>query len=695
MDFRDNYDETVTDAGETIFIHKYINYKEELFDTNNMPSAPVEPNEFVSKVSYYLQKLGNIISSDTPKQIEAFCRLYNYNIELNSKGSNLQFIHAAQTGIGKSLSLQIYISMLQQQSSLVIVSKVDEAISYCKFINELRRDENYARCFYSITDKNKKNEYRVENYELSSYQCIVISHAMFQRLNQTNSIELYNQYNKVQRDLIVIDEKVNLYTKNIISLTELVEFKKMVSDLITKMGKENFTTKMLDNLLKEVTSFGKILKVDKEEGIFENGENIDLLVMGYPYIDYYENEKENEDFYLNNCNDELNRINELIVEKIEQIMDEIALLSKITSAKFKYSIKQDIDELLGRIENILTTPSESIFIYLDNLDVHAFCVDSIINKLGSCIVLDATARINEFYKIACYTNPNMKNTTVSLCRKYSNLTIFKAKGYRQGRSSIYKSISKEEKQYNAKMYLSHAANILSNKDDKLLIITHKDFKKSILDECNDPRIQFTHWGNHIGKNDWSDCNKVMVIGWNFISGLETLCTGINAINNITYAQGYISKTMIYELKKTQIVDDLIQGTMRTQARKIATKDGDCKPTEVYLYYEDTKEYIDVLDLFESQFPESKVVEWTPIGITPLVKRTKPNKNVDLIIAYLEAKESEHAIDVMLKDVLSDLGINKSTGSRLVNDNEYFKTELEKKGYILKNSDGKSKYFILK
>jgi len=704
MDIRKNLERIVPSNSdeENIFIHKYINHKEDPYNTDIMPITPVNPAEFIVKAIPLLEK-HITISIDTPNQIEAFCRLYNYNIQLNEQKSALRLIHAAQTGTGKSFSLQIYLSMLKNESSLIVVSKVSEAIEYCKFINELREDENYAKCYYTITDKNKNSDSRVENYELSSYQCIVISHAMFKQLNQSVSIDQYKIYNNKQRDLIVIDEKINLYTKSVVSFKELIDLQDTISSLASTMGKNDFSSNILNALIKEVSFLGKVIKETKEEKVL-NSEHLELLVTSYIFSDEDNKKLNNADEqqfnkirnnYFTECNKELENIMNLFNEKINSIMEEIALLSKVTSAKFKHSISLDMKELLARIKAILTTPSSSIFVYLDNRGTYTFCIDNIINKLGSCIVLDATANVNEFYKIANYSNPDIKFTNVLRSRKYSNLSINKAKGYSQGRSSIFKSISNEERKYNAKMYLSHANGILSSSTDKLLIITHKGFKPYLIDQCDDSRIEFTHWGDHLGKNDWSDCNKVMVIGWNFISRLETTLTGINALNDINSAQSELFTSMISRLELTQIVEDLVQGVMRIQARKIDTLDGNCKPTEVYLYYQDNENYNNIIDLFVSQFPETNVSDWTPIGIKPLTKKTKPNKIVDRVIAYLEKKEATKVMDVMQKDVLEDLSINKSTASRIFNSNEYFTEQLEKKGYLLRNSNGKSKHFILK
>ncbi|MBA6327388.1 cold shock domain-containing protein [Colwellia sp. MB02u-6] len=95
-----------------------------------MPDTPIEPEEFVEKVVVQLASKSVLISKDMPELLEHMCRLFNFsirpNIELPKTVRNLVF--PAQTGTGKSVSVQVYVSMLENYSVIIVVAKVEEAI---------------------------------------------------------------------------------------------------------------------------------------------------------------------------------------------------------------------------------------------------------------------------------------------------------------------------------------------------------------------------------------------------------------------------------------------------------------------------------------------------------------------------------------------------------------------------------------
>ena len=645
------------------------------YHTNNMPKVPIDPGVLALEVIGYLKQYDNVIADETVEQLKSFCRLFNFIVNFEKDSSPFKFIHAAQTGSAKSLSLKVYVSLLEEHSSLIVVSKVQEALAYCKFINQASKNENYARCFYSITDKNKDNPLRVDSNKLKDYRCIVISHAMFKVLNQSNSMDNYKLYDNKKRDLIVVDEKISFYDTTEVTYDEIHNLFQYFNHLIEGKNIENYDDQIFELII-------YLFQYCKDELEDTNAE--------MSFLSFNSDIMEND---LGITQERINRLFEsvepIVYERIDKLFKELHYFSKLTNKHYESSVYHDVEETIAKIKLIL---SGDFIYYKNNYEKSLIRIDNIVNKLGNCLILDGTANINEFYKIAYRYSSLTIDVTAKQIRKYSNLTIHKAKGYRQGRSSTFKMKTKAQVKEYAKIYISYLNTILTSKNDKLLIITHKGYKQFLMEECNDPRVQFTHWGDHIGKNDWSDCNKVMVIGWNFMNEKAHICNAFNAINNRDETGINVTSDVLKNFANTQLADDLVQGVMRSKARKIATKDADCEPTDVYLFYEDIKEYNDVLELFESQFPMCKVLEWKPKGIDLPKKRAKVKQKADMIINYLQSKESTDQ-NISLKDVLEELEINKSTASRIIN-GEYFKEELNKKGYKYKNSNGRTKYFIL-
>jgi hypothetical protein len=639
-----------------------------------MPITPIDPKTLVKHATKWLQEHEVFISDNTPLQIEEICKLFNYCIFINNKEKTMpiKFIYAAQTGSGKSISLQVYVSLLKKESSLIVVSKVSEAISYCRFINKLSNDDNYARCYYAVTDENVDSDVRVNNYQLKKYRCIVITHSMFKLVNQRVEIDIYKLYQGKQRDLIVIDEKISLYEVHKISLSEINkiidEFMKIniYSEISKDYNLDNNIFYRLDDFF-DMISRPILSDTKKSVNLIEHN----LVAKCFTDI---EESVENTKLIIN--------------ERVEQLFKEIQDISGITDDNFKKSVITSFEKSLENIKYIL---SDDLLFYKHKKSL--LRVDNIESKLGACVNLDATSSINEFYKVANRYASFFAEVPAKQIRKYSNLSIYKAKGYSQGRQSIFEKLDKDTVKQNVEMYLSYAYGVLEKPTDKLLIVTQKGFVSKLKDKCIDKRISFTYWGNHTGKNDWNDCNKVMIVGWNYIPNITNVTNALSALDDTRRAESLLTTEVVNEFEITQLADDLVQAVMRANARKIATKDGDCNKNEIYLFYQDYVKYNAILTLFQSQFPQAKIIDWKPKGIQKRSKKTADERTADDFIRHLRAKEDNYKT-YLFSDLKKDLNVKPPKATR-VTSSEYFKKELEKEGYVFKKINGKSKYFILK
>jgi hypothetical protein len=287
------------------------------------------------------------------------------------------------------------------------------------------------------------------------------------------------------------------------------------------------------------------------------------------------------------------------------------------------------------------------------------------------IVLDATATVNQYYDTLTYC----KNAAVWHIdsidpRTYKNLTIHKAKGFNQGKTSLYEGLASETVNRNLDYYLATANSILTP-NDKLLIIAHKRFKEMLEIKNEDPRIEFTHWGNHVGKNNWSHCNKVMIIGWNRIPQNVHYLNFTSAVGSLQGARESIKindSLDVYSL--TQLVDDLIQATMRCSARKTIDAEGNCTVSDLYIFYANNKKDTAVVESFEKYFKDVKVTTWVPgqVGINPNLRRRAID--IDRVMQYLVIK-SKTCENILWNNVITDLELNASKASSILN-NQSFK-----------------------
>jgi hypothetical protein len=776
-----------------------------IYDPYDFPDTPICPDAFLAKVTAELTSMGVFISNDTPELLKSMCRTFNFsqNHDPTQLPPTLRhLVFPAQTGIGKSVSLQVYVSMLVQPSSLIVVAKVEEAISYCEKINALSGNPNYARCYYAITDTNKDHPLRLDAAELYSAQCLVITHNMFKRVNGLENTELFSLYQGQPRDFIVIDEKLSFYEQKQLTYAQLDTFidrvetsilessklnalpsshatlailKKLKAFLLYKDDKivTNDTSLVIKDpqrhdLVAELAKLGETLTYS-DDGLGEVKKLIDLKdkeavrqhlhKCGYPTqgrkrnvigvssvdLEHYigqcydaidpfyceqldpdlaachprpklEDEPSNDDGsfdYLfsdeyhkkfdewyqasvefNNKYHDLTslslalEISKIILHtRVDELFDGLINLGAKHNPSYKQSLLNSINE---QIETLSTLSNEDFFIYKTNLGNSIFTIEGMTNKLGLSVVLDATAQFNEYYRLANRFLGHVGFVLARRIRNYQNLTIYKAKGFIQSRSALYRGKEKHEIKEIAQAYLSQAVGVL-DKDDKLLIICHKDFKTHLEKLNSDPRIVFTHWGNHVGRNDWSGCNKVMLVGWNYLNPSEQIASICSALESVFVTTQYLDDELVEKFEISQLADDMVQGFMRSQARVIATPDSDCKPTSFYLFYKDDDKSRQVIDLVEKQFPFATVLDWQPTTKFT-IKKSKTQTNADKVLDVLVEKAKTNQT-YLLADLVKETGINKSNMSRVVT-SDYFKQRLSEVGFIYTNKDGRSNQFIL-
>lgn len=631
-----------------------------LVNTKNFKTHPIEPELLTKKVLEKLNEFNIIVSKNTPQLIAELCKSFNHAIFVNKHYENYQnFILSPQTGSAKSLSAKVYISLLNNESSIVIVPRVDVAIEFCMHINEWSGNQNYARCIYQISNVNKNHVTRVEEKELCNYRCIVITHNMFIKANTSKNIDIFKNYQEEKRDFILIDERVKLFEKRSIEkhiLEKYIEIEQFHE--VDKYNNNEILTvavfkihSMLQNLLKTFEEF-------KQTSIREH---LNILYSSYhleccritSLLEYDSNE--------------INKIIQTIKDNNIDFVQN-ALMPKETNAFNKQS-KVKLIELLKAIKSI----SENDFIYYKDANNESIAtIIPIENLFGTCVTLDATAKINMYYQIE---SMNGRKTTrlieTTSTKTYSNLTIHKAKGYFQGKSTIYKSRSARIK---AKAYLELIERILEDNKDNILIITSKDFRKVLESLTANKRIYFTHWGNHTGKNEWNNCARTMIVGWNFYKNIEYYGSFVSACESIrdAFSTHMLEKKIRHKFKVTQVADDLVQAVNRSAIRNTIDENGNCPKSHIYIFYADKEEYLDIMAIFLEEFEGAKIQEWSPkLNLYKKEVKSKPEQKIDAVITFI-SNELKQTDNVLLSTIPQKLDIPKSTLNRLMKHSEFSK-----------------------
>lgn len=643
------------------------------WSTKSFPINPIEPETLVDEVTKQLQSYGNVVPSKTPIMVAELCKGFNECIRLNQTGDIPQtIIFSPKTGSAKSTSAKAYISLLNDVSSLVVVPRVDDAIGYCNDINSWSNDPDYARCYYRITDEHPDCDVRTDRNHINDFRCIVITHAMLRTISRYSETSIAEVLKERQRDLVIVDERLSLFHSYEINKHEVVE----LIDIFARIEKDTYYNleslqKPLVMLLDIISKLESVGSKIKQKVIPVNGRLEYELRQIYDYT---------------NINFQL--IKTLIDDKNIRFVQSSTLFKK--SDIIEEDAKKIVLEKMRSLEQIL---KNEFYCFKSGEHTKLISTENLRHAFGSIVVLDATAEINQMYdtrSIAQHMQTMHMETTDP--RIYTNLTINIAIGHNQSRDAIYKNASKNERD-EAMKYLQVAKSLLTDKEDKLLVITFKNFRNLMEQQNTESNIKFTHWGNHVGKNDWSDCNKVMIVGWNYLTEDVHYNNFIHAVGSQGLSDELMNDETIKSYKVTQMVDDLVQATMRCSARKTIDEDGNCVPSELYLFRPNHEEGKTIISSFISAFVDVAAKEWIPEHAEIVAKKSKSTDNADFIINYLK-DNVKTTTDVYMKTIIDETGMESYTVSRTIK-SEYFRQKLKEEGFIEHKFDGKSKGFLLK
>ena len=662
-------------------------------------NTPVDEHKFMLNVRQVFTQFNVHVSTDLPKVLAKLCRTLNHSIT-NPRQSSLDFrdiwAFPAQTGIGKSIALQIYVAMLKTEASLIVVSTRDEANRYAEYIADLSGDLYYPRAVFSGGSV-KEYEFSCDVHDdIDKYRCLVITHKRMQGLAnaEEDTLALYRLYrdkngNTKPRELVVIDEKLSFANHESVTMAEyermlaFVENALAFSKVCRALGKRSQVTKQLRAIKEFLVS---------EAGTLSDEKSAKLIDPHQPFIALIEEElPEMLDLKL---------FKEVVEARFDELSEEINSVLNTKDDRLKKEKSKTLT-LVSKFCRILQRENgdgeycdlKHLALFKTNQAITISKFKLFYSVFGACVVLDATATVNEFYKTASTGRlPTFDVIDVPKVRKYKNLKIFTAKGHLQSRDALCGTGGKLSS--TVEKYLPVIESLKSGKE-KLLVVGHKAF----IDEIwrgyfKDKAVSLTHWGNHVGKNDWNDCSKVLVIGWNYLPPLETVAEIYGAYlpsGDIT-ATSKITKDNIEKFSTAQMAEDIIQAVMRTRARVIADDDSNCHPTEVYLLYPDRVKEQNVIDTVIAEFPEAVIQNWMPRFGISLSSFTRPQKNAHNILLDLDGCKAKGGGEVSYKDVRESTSLSRSTFSKAIAE-DYFKEGLQTRGITVEDIDGRQKKFV--
>lgn len=625
------------------------------------------------------------------------CRTLNHSI-VNPRQSSIDlrkiWAFPAQTGIGKSIALQIYVAMLKEHGSLIVVATRADANKYAKNICELTGIPDYALALFSGGDSDYYNFSAEVVLSPHKYKCLVITHKRMRELVNSEEIlqdyyGVYGNEKKKKRELVVIDEKLSFSNHESITMAEYERMLNFVENALAyskacrPLGKRRDVTKQL-----------RVIKgffINEAKNLSE-GKSAKLIEPEYLILELTKNNlPEKVDLQL---------FENVIETRFDELSEELNSIMNSKEDRFKKDKTKTLTMVRKFCRIIQKESGDGEYCDLKHLALFKTNQAITISKFkqfyslfGTCVVLDATATVNEFYKTASTGRlPSIDVIDVPKIRKYKNLKIFLAKGHAQSRYALCSSDKKISS--TVEKYIPVIDTLISQ-DQKLLVIGHKALTYVMNQKYfANYSVAFTNWGNHVGKNDWNDCSKVLVIGWNYLPPLETVSEiyGASIPSGDLCAITKVTQENIDKFSVGQIAEDIVQAVMRTRARVIADDDSDCLPAEVYLIYPDKTHEQGVIDKVIAEFPQSTVQSWNPTFGLDISSFTKPQKNAHSILLALDEIKDEGMNEISWKEIREKTGFSPSTFSKAVKE-EYFKGECKTKGISEEKINKRDKKFV--
>jgi hypothetical protein len=579
-----------------------------------------------------------------------FCLVYNDCIDSNSKGKLTLFVIPAATGSGKSVSATKYLSLIAKlgMSGLLVVSEVSVAIEAAKTINKLAGEE-VAGVYHSLSDKHPQHKLWHPVNDLP--RITIITHAMFtQRSYSGYNIKALRSFRGKQRDIIIIDERIDLIKRVNFGTNEIV-------DAVGILKRDD-----------RLHGYAKILS-DFNENIFKTKTNVVNRNVGVL--------KDFHDYLGNNLLVLFNNLDAGHYNLLQRLRGK-----KRNSASDRANVK----DLFNRIIYV-TAKNYTHIVEGSNVVCHR--EENLSGMFGSVVVLDATSQVNPEYDYRAVNGDDIIMFNRIASRNYSNVTlnICSFNGPNQSRWAIYHKPKRENKLKNIILAYLKVIGAILKPGDNLLVATYMDVVQLFIE--HNPykdQVKFIYWGSKDarGSNAFKDCNKAIVIGWHrrpFHYYVSTVMAINQMIGHYISTTGSVSSDATH-LENMLIVDDMIQFFNRVRCRTAIDNKGNCPIVELYCFTGGKTKMEEVIRTsIVSEMPNTVIIDWKPKELKVLKRKaTKNEQRAKNIVMWLRGRIEKYE-EIPLAELRQEFGFKLYTVSKVIN-SEIFKDLLEEEGITM-------------
>lgn len=583
-----------------------------------------------------------------------------FNRSLTGVGLN---ISSATMGAGKTsaalLALSIHTVLYPEQGAMMVCRRTKECDDAAHQINELFGEEVSLALHSKMGDK-KKDEYDYWRDKIRDTKILFTTHVNFLSSGVVYKEDKITHYKQDIRRLTIVDESIgfisryNLTKKFIADIRSRLTFCK--NPFVWETDYSNHIRKLAEiyNRISglDVSVDGEVMKqvfgdIEKKHPVKLS--TIAKYVSSIPEKDW---DMSMINKYYTGDDDAFINFRQSLVQDILSIESSIKLKIWASEASFGHEGPLlSSGEMMSRISEILLQT----------------------RNIQSCVVLDATAHIDNTYNLLSKTHPkyvHIEESPVGV-RDYGNVTFH----VRSETSGTGKTTSNDRAPVRIPKILSWAKEEFSKGDKvlfcgtkKLMIALKKEIKK------NPPpfKAECMHWGCIDGRNDLKEYSNIIFLSipnppTNYY---EQTAIALDLDETLTDREKLIKHRAGASSSYTATA--CAQAVGRGALRKVLTSKGDCAKCSIYFLftgavcfsdefsgvYNSLEEvYKHVVVLLQEVFPKSRWESWRTFegwneSKKGPVTSTASNKIVDYLITTLQTGESLKLQDILLQLHLS-------------------------------------------
>jgi len=618
---------------------------------------PVNAQEIAQSFSKVWCGFNNDSSDELKDLWHTICSTFNSVYLYNHYKTDKTYLNIpAPTGSGKTQLLKYYTSELVKQRSdvgvLVVTRYTSEAEEAVKDINEWSNNPYAAATYHSDSQIS-----RDELYKFNNIQVAVITHENYIRNHNPNSTNhnIYQQlvtFNDSDREVIIIDEEVNLINHIGIDKRSISALESSLNILVSRISSDELSLEL--QLIRYIHN------------------NYDTL--------FYQEHKhkrliDNKKLLIRKISSEL-KVTTIEVEELFELQHlKESIRNGTLSAINSELITNNIDIYAQNLKYLL---DDGLYEYSSSYG-YEYRTSTLEYPNKSIAILNATANPNSI------GIPNAKTVTLPSVKTYEQVRLFKVKTDEMylGKDIFNKldSSGGEEDGFNQIPeilcdFASFGYDDETERTQKTAFFTHQKVKKGLRLKNNN--VIYDHYGNLVGVNKHRECGNIIIYGIQIKPRYIYIDALIHSIGVDALLKE--SKDKLVEIEYADISADIVQAINRGRCRGIVK--GKAPKMDVQLLMpNNTKLTKQLLSFITKSMPGVQIID--SVYKFNLTQQEKPKGRDEEFINAIDTTQN----DIVVKDIKDSLDISKKMWERMLKhltkqeyNNSFLAVNIRLKGY---------------